>query len=186
MTPSQRRIAEEIATFHVNGLTSRREALRRLALLGMGTAAASALIAACAEEKPPDTEPPGAAPPTSSAAKGYVDSVGGASASHLEVVTPEDFGAVGDGVTDDTDALDEMFNSYTVSNGGSCILIPYGKVYATNALDIKDNTFVFGGGTLKCLSDDGGTGNPGAFMLFKNAVRNVTWIGPTLDINELL
>ena len=47
MTPLQRYIAEEIATDHVDGLLSRREALRRLGLLGVGTAAASALFAAC-------------------------------------------------------------------------------------------------------------------------------------------
>jgi carboxymethylenebutenolidase len=47
VTPLQRYIAEEIATDHVDGLLSRREALRRLALLGVGTAAATALIAAC-------------------------------------------------------------------------------------------------------------------------------------------
>jgi carboxymethylenebutenolidase len=58
VTPLQRYIAEEIATDHVDGLLSRREALRRLALIGMGTAAATALIAACGEQKP-------AAPPTS-------------------------------------------------------------------------------------------------------------------------
>ena len=51
MTPLQRYIAEEIATDHVDGLLTRREAMRRLALLGVGTAAASALIAACAEGK---------------------------------------------------------------------------------------------------------------------------------------
>lgn len=49
MTPLQRYIAEEIATDHVDGLLSRREALRRMALLGVGAAAASALIAACGE-----------------------------------------------------------------------------------------------------------------------------------------
>lgn len=48
----QRYIAEEIATDHVDGLLSRREALRRLGLLGVGTAAASALIAACSADKP--------------------------------------------------------------------------------------------------------------------------------------
>ncbi|MGB8502855.1 dienelactone hydrolase family protein, partial [Mycobacterium sp.] len=48
MTPLQRYIAEEIATDHVDGLLSRREALRRLALLGLSAGAASALIAACA------------------------------------------------------------------------------------------------------------------------------------------
>jgi carboxymethylenebutenolidase len=51
VTPLQRYIAEEIATDHVDGLLSRREALRRLALLGVGAAAASALIAACSENK---------------------------------------------------------------------------------------------------------------------------------------
>lgn len=52
MTPLQRYIAEEIATDHVDGLLSRREALRRLGLLGVSAAAASALIAACATDKP--------------------------------------------------------------------------------------------------------------------------------------
>lgn len=51
MTPLQRYIAEEIATDHVDGLLTRREALRRLALLGMGATAASALIAACGEQR---------------------------------------------------------------------------------------------------------------------------------------
>ncbi len=58
MTPLQRYIAEEIATDHVDGLLSRREALRRLALLGVGTAAATALIAACSENKQTTTEAP--------------------------------------------------------------------------------------------------------------------------------
>jgi carboxymethylenebutenolidase len=53
VTPLQRYIAEEIATDHVDGLLSRREAMRRLALLGVGTAAAAALIAACGNEKKP-------------------------------------------------------------------------------------------------------------------------------------
>lgn len=39
MTPLQRYIAEEIATDHVDGLLSRREAIRRLALLGIGYSA---------------------------------------------------------------------------------------------------------------------------------------------------
>jgi carboxymethylenebutenolidase len=51
VTPLQRYIAEEIATDHVDGLLSRREALRRLALLGLGAAAASSLIAACSNKQ---------------------------------------------------------------------------------------------------------------------------------------
>ncbi|HEV7422036.1 MAG TPA: dienelactone hydrolase family protein [Mycobacterium sp.] len=58
MTPLQRYIAEEIATDHVDGLLSRREALRRLALIGVGATAATALIAACGESRKPTAEAP--------------------------------------------------------------------------------------------------------------------------------
>ncbi len=51
MTEVQRYLAEEIAIDHADGLLTRREALRRLALLGLG-AAASATLLACAEPKP--------------------------------------------------------------------------------------------------------------------------------------
>jgi carboxymethylenebutenolidase len=63
VTPLQRYIAEEIATDHVDGLLSRREALRRLALLGVGTASATALIAACGNAKQATS---GSSSPTSS------------------------------------------------------------------------------------------------------------------------
>jgi carboxymethylenebutenolidase len=53
VTPLQRYIAEEIATDHVDGLLSRREAMRRLALLGVSATAATALIAACGNERKP-------------------------------------------------------------------------------------------------------------------------------------
>ena len=66
VTPLQRYLAEEIATDHVDGLLTRREAIRRLALLGMGSAAAAALIAACGEKSTPSAEH--APTPTSSAA----------------------------------------------------------------------------------------------------------------------
>lgn len=67
MEPLARYIAEEIATDHIDGLLSRREALRRLGLLGLGTGAATALIAACGERRsspqpPTTTAAPGAAP----------------------------------------------------------------------------------------------------------------------------
>ncbi|MGA8544301.1 MAG: dienelactone hydrolase family protein [Mycobacterium sp.] len=55
MTWLQQYIAEEIATDHVDGLLTRREALRRLALLGLGGGAAAALIAACGSKQ---TQPP--------------------------------------------------------------------------------------------------------------------------------
>ncbi|WP_099020687.1 dienelactone hydrolase family protein [Mycolicibacterium palauense] len=68
MTPLQRYIAEEIATDHVDGLLSRREAMRRLGLLGLSAAGASALIAACGDNRQP--EPPGGATPTVSGTGG--------------------------------------------------------------------------------------------------------------------
>ncbi|OBI86800.1 dienelactone hydrolase family protein [Mycobacterium sp. 1245805.9] len=67
MTTLRRYLAEEIATDHVDGLLTRRETLRRLALLGLGTAAAGELISACAAKHPvPERstgsgQPPGAA-----------------------------------------------------------------------------------------------------------------------------
>jgi carboxymethylenebutenolidase len=63
VTPLQRYLAEEIATDHVNGLLSRREALRQLALMGIGTATATALIAACTSNKTaPASSPPSSTP----------------------------------------------------------------------------------------------------------------------------
>ncbi len=45
MTELQRYLAEEIAEDHADGLVSRREALRRLGLLGLGGAAAASMLA---------------------------------------------------------------------------------------------------------------------------------------------
>ena len=47
MEPLQQYIAEEIATDHADGILDRREAMRRLSMLGLGATAASALLAAC-------------------------------------------------------------------------------------------------------------------------------------------
>ncbi|MGP3910191.1 dienelactone hydrolase family protein [Nonomuraea sp. 10N515B] len=61
MTPIQRYLAEEVAHDHADGLIPRREALRRLALLGLRLPAATALLAACGA-------PEEAAAPTTAAA----------------------------------------------------------------------------------------------------------------------
>lgn len=68
MTFFQQYIAEEIAADHAEGLLGRREAMRRLTLLGLSTATASTLIAGCAdhEDRPlhsaaaEGVDPPGA------------------------------------------------------------------------------------------------------------------------------
>jgi carboxymethylenebutenolidase len=51
VTPLQRYLAEEVAEDHADGLITRREALRRLALIGLGAAAAGSLLAACARSE---------------------------------------------------------------------------------------------------------------------------------------
>jgi carboxymethylenebutenolidase len=51
MTDLQRYLAEEIAVDHADGLVTRREALRRLGLLGVSLTAASSLLAAFSREE---------------------------------------------------------------------------------------------------------------------------------------
>ena len=53
----QRYLAEEVAIDHADGMLGRREAMRRLALLGLGVPAAAALLAACGGD---GGEPPAA------------------------------------------------------------------------------------------------------------------------------
>ena len=62
MTDLQRYLAEEIATDHADGLLTRREALRRLGLLGVGTLAASTLLTACEKERATSPTAPGPTP----------------------------------------------------------------------------------------------------------------------------
>ena len=50
MTEIQRYLAEEVAEDHADGIITRREAMRRLGLLGVGSAAASALLAGSAAQ----------------------------------------------------------------------------------------------------------------------------------------
>jgi carboxymethylenebutenolidase len=56
-------LATEVALDHVEGHLSRREALKRLGLLGLSTVAASGLLAACAAEQPQASAPPTQAAP---------------------------------------------------------------------------------------------------------------------------
>lgn len=71
MTQVQRYLAEEVAFDHADGLITRREALRRLALLGLSLTTASTLLAACAGDEeasgvrttaPPATRAPSPTP----------------------------------------------------------------------------------------------------------------------------
>lgn len=55
MTTLRRYLAEEVAADHADGLLTRREALHRLALLGIGATTAASLIAACGGQRKPTT-----------------------------------------------------------------------------------------------------------------------------------
>ena len=70
MTEIQKYLAEEIAEDHADGFVSRREALRRLGLLGLGGAAAASLLAAAVADQAKAAARKGAAPaePQSAAA----------------------------------------------------------------------------------------------------------------------
>jgi len=67
MTELQRYLAEEIAEDHADGLITRREALRRLGLLGLGLAASSSLLSAFARDAPAAARAPVARPAGASA-----------------------------------------------------------------------------------------------------------------------
>lgn len=76
MTDIKRYLVEEVVLDHVDGHISRREALHRLTLLGLGAATASTMLAGCATDKPEGagakaaTTAPSAAPTPSSAPSG--------------------------------------------------------------------------------------------------------------------
>ena len=61
----------------------------------------------------------------------------------LPWVTPQDYGAVGDGVTDDTNAIKSMFAAlYTA--GGGVVYFPKGTYIVSSPIRIYSNTTVFG------------------------------------------
>jgi carboxymethylenebutenolidase len=70
VTELQRYLAEEIAEDHADGIITRREALRRLGLLGLGAAAASSVLAAFARDAAARGPTAAAASPTSTEAAG--------------------------------------------------------------------------------------------------------------------
>jgi len=61
-----------------------------------------------------------------------------------ETVSVKDFGAVGDGVTDDTAAIQAAIDAASFTGAG--IYIPAGDWLINNSIDLKDNTFIYGDG----------------------------------------
>ncbi len=62
-------LAEEVALDHADGMLSRREALRRLALLGLGASAAGSLLSGTAAASPPAAAAGAPGPPPGAAAQ---------------------------------------------------------------------------------------------------------------------
>jgi carboxymethylenebutenolidase len=77
MTEIQRYLAEEVAEEHADGIITRREAMRRLGLLGLGATAASGLLAACGGSSA-GAESSTSAAATTTAASGRAAQTGGA------------------------------------------------------------------------------------------------------------
>lgn len=96
----------------------------------------------------------------------------------LQIVVPEDFGAIGNGLTDDTVAIQDAFNS------GKAVFLNVGKVYAFSILTIPSGLFLFGFGTLKRKTT---SGIAAAEHYVINAVDAHDWSiqGVTFDGNRL-
>ena len=60
-----------------------------------------------------------------------------------ETVSVKDFGAVGDGVTDDTAAIQAAF-TYINSLGGGCVVVPAGNFKCSSSVTIPKNTVLSG------------------------------------------
>lgn len=85
-----------------------------------------------------------AAAASAAAALGYAERAEAAAAQTPDVpfITPEQFGAVGDGITDDTQAFKDCF-----SNAGIIVMLREGKnYYITDTINIKSDVYVFGNG----------------------------------------
>ena len=92
-----------------------------------------------------------------------------------EFVSVKDFGATGDGVTDDTAAIQAAIDA--TSTAKQRLFVPAGT-YISTTLNIKTNTYLFGVGTIK--RKDSSTG----FVLSASGVNNFTVRGIKIDANK--
>lgn len=97
------------------------------------------------------------------------------SAGTLGFVTPQDFGAVGDGVTDDTAALQRAFNRGGVIRGS-------GQYYVTNTLNLISNTVLE---DLNIIAGPAANFTPQSHLplVFGNIVNSITVTRCTFDIS---
>lgn len=103
-----------------------------------------------------------------------------------EFVSVKDFGAVGDGVTVDTAAIQSALDTLGLAGGGS-LYIPEGT-YITRELNVSySNIYVFGDGPATLLKRDGSwTGtNRGIFILnnLSQDLENISFSNFAIDFN---
>jgi hypothetical protein len=100
-------------------------------------------------------------------------------------VDVKDFGALGNGVQDDTVYIQNALNSVSATNGGR-ILIPDGVFNITNPLSVKSNTVIEFVGTVKVTAMPIG-GFETAFITDSvNPADNVQFINPQIDGNNVV
>lgn len=92
-----------------------------------------------------------------------------------DTVSVKDFGAKGDGVTDDTSAIQAAIDS--TSSANQRLLLPAGT-YISTTLSLKTNTYLFGVGTIK--RKDSATGH----LLLASGVNDFVVSGIKLDANK--
>jgi hypothetical protein len=98
-----------------------------------------------------------------------------------ETVSVKDFGAVGDGVTDDIDALN-LAASY---GANKTIYVPPGIYMVSRAWNILSNTNIVCDGTIKFISTSGGDyGHVVGIFNPTGKVENVTWTGGIIDVSD--
>ena len=104
---------------------------------------------------------------------------------------PKAFGAKGDGVTDDTVALQDAIDGLT-ENGISKLVIPKGEYVITDTINVPSNFEIEGleGSVLKYVGDGTGTNTTGLKLISvsgedaDNPVQNVYIHGITIDCTE--
>ena len=79
----------------------------------------------------------------------------GGTANHGRMINVRDFGAVGNGLTDDTKAIQAAINAASKTGGGGVVYIPAGHYLISKTLVIQDTTRL-----VLCGAGAGGFGVP--------------------------
>lgn len=121
----------------------------------------------------PTTASPTPAPTTASPTPTTASPMPTTSAPTGPVIRPEQYGATGDGVTDDTSALKSAINALT---SGATLLLDAGKTYRHSAVlkVVQAGSTIAGSGTLLATSE--------ATSALHLAANNITVDGPTLKM----